>query len=110
MELKLKMKFINTKNKYFNLGAGTEWSKKGWETLDHDDVTKPLKLRNQAWKLPYDNELFEIVFCSHVIEHISHFQIEKTICEINRVMKKDGILRLIAPDLKKLSLAYINND
>ncbi|MBI5245405.1 MAG: methyltransferase domain-containing protein [Elusimicrobia bacterium] len=78
--------------------------------MDHDIVAKPFHLRKQAWDLPYRDEAFEVIFCSHVIEHISHFKIEQALCEINRVMQKDGILRLLTPDLKKLATAYVNND
>ncbi len=99
-----------TTNTKFNLGAGHSWKKEGWEVLDHDVVAKPFSLRKQAWDLPYRDESFKMVFCSHVIEHISHFKIERVLCEINRVMQRGGILRLAAPDLKKLATAYVNND
>ena len=104
------MKYQITKNTKFNLGAGHSWQKDGWEVLDHDLISKPFRLRRQAWDLPYADESFQTVFCSHVIEHISHFKIESTLCEINRVMKKEGILRLAAPDLRKLATAYVNAD
>jgi SAM-dependent methyltransferase len=98
----------NYSNK-LNLGAGPIWKKEGWEVLDHSCVTL-LKLRNQAWRLPYPINTFDIVFCSHMFEHISHFKIEQVICEINRVMKENGILRILTPDLKKIATAYVNND
>jgi hypothetical protein len=104
------MKYQITTNKKFNLGAGHSWKKEGWEVLDHDVVAKPFNLRKQAWILPYRDGSFEIVFCSHVIEHISHFKIEPVLCEINRVMQRGGILRLATPDLKTLASAYVNND
>lgn len=93
-----------------NLGAGYNWRKDGWEVLDHDIVTNPFNLRKQAWELPYHDEQFDIIFCSHVIEHISHFKIEQVISEINRVLKKDGIIRFLTPDLRKIATAYVNND
>lgn len=98
------------KCKKLNLGAGYGWKKEGWASLDHSKSNGFLKPINQAWDLPYDDEQFEIIFSSHMIEHISHFKIEETICEINRVMKKGGILRLLTPDLRKLATAYVNND
>lgn len=93
-----------------NLGAGSNWRKDGWEVLDHMIVTNPFNLRKQAWELPYHDEQFDIIFCSHVIEHISHFKIEQGISEINRVLKKDGIIRFLTPDLRKIATAYVNND
>jgi hypothetical protein len=45
-----------------------------------------------------------------MIEHISHYYIEKTLSEINRVLKPGGVLRLMTPDLEVLCNAYINKD
>ena len=69
-----------------NLGSGSQWRKDGWEVLDHMIVTNPFNLREQAWELPYPDEQFDIIFCSHVIEHISHFKIEQVISEINNML------------------------
>ena len=98
------------KCKKLNLGAGYGWKKEGWISLDHSKSDGLLKLSKQAWDIPHDDEKFEIIFCSHMIEHIPHFKIEQMICEINRVMKKGGILRLLTPALRKLATAYVNND
>lgn len=96
--------------KKLNLGSGSVWKKEGWDVLDHGSITKPWQLRPQAWELPYKDDIFDQVFTSHMFEHISSMKIEQTICEINRVMKKGGILRILTPDLKKLATAYVNND
>ncbi|MFA6362435.1 methyltransferase domain-containing protein [Methanoregula sp.] len=93
-----------------NLGCGSNWRKEGWDTLDHSILTKPWQLQPQAWNLPYADGVFDQVFTSHMFEHISSMKIEQTICEINRVMKNNGILRILTPDLKKLATAYVNND
>ena len=92
-----------------NLGAGLNWSKNGWETLDHSTKTL-FRPRGQAWSLPYPDETFEVIFSSHMVEHISHYKIEQVICEINRVLKTDGIVRILTPDLRKLAQAYVNDD
>jgi len=88
-----------------NLGAGKDWSKPGWVVLDHKK-NKSI----QAWNMPYDDNIFVVVFCSHMFEHISHVKIEQIIYEINRVMKIGGTLRVLTPDLKKLASAYVNNN
>lgn len=92
-----------------NLGCSPEWSRPGWHRLDHH-VLKPFSLPPEAWDMPFRDEMFEVVFTSHMIEHISHFRIEKTLAEINRVMKPGGILRLLTPDLEKLCRAYVERD
>ena len=86
--------------KKLNLGAGGNWSKSGWEVLDHGTKTL-FQPRGQAWALPYPDETFEIIFSSHMIEHISHYKIEQVICEINRVLKVDGVVRILTPEESK---------
>jgi len=104
------MKLVQVKNRKLNLGAGKNWQKDGWEVLDHSMKAASCGLKEQAWELPYKDFSFDCVFCSHMFEHISHFRIEKVICEINRVLARDGILRILTPDLKKIASAYVNND
>ena len=45
-----------------------------------------------------------------MLEHVPHFRLEKTISEFNRLLKKQGVLRIAVPDLKKAAKAYINNN
>lgn len=89
-----------------NLGCG-QWKKEGWDTLDHNRFFLTF---HQAWNLPYPDNIFDQVFTSHMIEHIPSVKIEETLCEINRVMKQGGIMRILTPDLRKLAEAYVNND
>jgi SAM-dependent methyltransferase len=92
-----------------NLGAGPNWQREGWHKLDHN-ILFPFRLPHQAWDLPWEDETIEVVFASHVFEHISHYWIEKTLSEINRVMIPGGILRILTPDLEVLCRAYLNRD
>lgn len=91
-----------------NLGAGSGWKPiPGWCMLDHNKGW--LKVP-QAWDIPYVDKSFDTIFCSHMVEHISHFKIEKVICEMNRTMKLGGVLRLLTPNLRKLAEAYVSGD
>ena len=45
--------------------------------------------------LPFNNESFDVVFCSHVLEHVSDEH--KSLNEISRVVKKDGIIIIGMP-------------
>ncbi len=92
-----------------NLGAGPKWKSSEWDAVDHKRVDRKGR-RVQAWRLPYNDNEFDAVFTAHMLEHISHFMVERTICEINRVMKPGGVLRVLVPDLKKHAVAYIKGD
>jgi len=94
-----------------NVGASPIWSKDGWHTLDH-------KVRGQgdnsiegdAANIPLKNEVCSTVFTSHMFEHIPHVKLEEILLEFNRVLSKDGVLRILTPDLKKVARAYIDED
>ncbi len=92
-----------------NLGCGSNWQKAGWYAMDHQKL-RPFSLPPQAWQIPLPNSSCEIIFCSHVIEHIPQHCIEQTLVEINRVMSTGGILRILTPDLEVLARAYVNKD
>ena len=75
-----------------------------------ENITDIKKHFGKCWdsKLPSDS--FDVIFCSHMLEHIPQFRLEKTIYEFNRILKIDGTVRILVPDLKKLALAYVKND
>ena len=51
-----------------------------------------------AKKLPYDDSFFDIVICNSVLEHIENY--EKSIKEIYRVTKNNGLLFITVPNSK----------
>lgn len=50
--------------------------------------------------LPFDSESFDIVFSSHVLEHFGRNEFDDVFTEWLRVLKKDGELRLVLPNIK----------
>lgn len=46
--------------------------------------------------LPYPDSYFDLITCHTVIEHV--YDVEKVLSEIARVLKKDGVLHLDAPN------------
>ena len=94
-----------------NLGASPIWSCDGWHTLDHK-LTENIDnaIAGDAADINLPDESCEVVFCSHVFEHIPHIKLPLVLSEINRVLVKGGILRLLTPDLEKIANAYVNKD
>ena len=94
-----------------NLGASPIWSKEGWHTLDHKltDSTDTA-IAGDATNIRLPDESCDIVFCSHVFEHIPHLRLPIVISEINRVLKPGGLLRILTPDLERIAKAYVNKD
>lgn len=95
-----------------NIGPGGKWRKEGWETLDNARPVwgTPWEHYGSVWQTGLPDDAFEIVFISHVLEHVPHFRIERTLAEINRVMNQGGLLRIAVPDLQKAVAAYHSRD
>ena len=94
-----------------NLGAGPYWEKKGWHVLDHKlKKNENDRVAGDISSIKLKSNSCDTVFISHVLEHIPHLKIQKVLCEINRVLKKNGTLRLLVPDMKKCVSAYVLRD
>lgn len=94
-----------------NVGASPIWSKEGWHTLDHKtrDGSKT-SIKGDASDIPLEDGSCSTVFTSHMFEHIPHVKLEDILLEFNRVLNKEGVLRILTPDLRKVAEAYVRKD
>ena len=93
------------KNSKLNLGGGSHWKKSGWDNLDLAfgyDINKEL-LEN------YEDQSISIIYTSHTIEHLHWNIVDRIFKEFKRVIKPDGILRIVVPDCDILSNILNNN-
>ena len=88
-----------------NLGAGPWWSKAGWQTADHKS-SQPRSAGNTKFQACS----FDVVFSSHMLEHVPHFRISAVLRDINRVLRPGGTLRLLCPDLAKVARIFVEGD
>ena len=65
--------------------------------IEYGDATKGLNL--QA-------ETIEVIYSSHMFEHLDKSEAEIFLNESYRVLRPGGIIRIIVPDIKKLILSY----
>jgi hypothetical protein len=94
-----------------NVGASPIWSKAGWHTLDHKERDETdTSVLGDAANIPLENNSCSTVFTSHMFEHIPHVKLEGILLEFNRVLNKDGVLRILTPDLKRVAEAYVAED
>jgi hypothetical protein len=98
--------------KKVNIGAGRCWYKSGWDTLESekDIFFREGQFVGKAWNTKLKSNNYDILFAGNLLEHVTHFRIENTIAEFNRIMKVGGIIRISVPDLSKAVQAYIDND
>jgi len=89
-----------------NLGCGTK-PLAGWENLDlkcnlgvkYCDLRKPL---------PYPNNSTDFIYHEHFLEHLDEVDGFHLLQECYRVLKPDGWMRCVTPDLKKYVASYLN--
>lgn len=68
--------------------------------VDHiSDASKPL---------PFDDNTFEIIYASHVLEHIPWYKVEDTLREWIRILKSGGQIEIWVPDGLKICKALVD--
>ena len=112
-----------------NLGCGTEVVD-GWVNVDYSMgarlgqlpvvgvITRKLKLFNVDWdsriylhnltkRFPWGDGDVDIIYSSHTLEHLSSKDGRFFIAECYRVLKNNGVIRILVPDLKKIAREYM---
>lgn len=59
-----------------------------------------------AHDLPFEDEHFDHVYSSHVIEHFSHREVKEVLEEWVRVLKKGGTFEIRCPDLRARAFLF----
>ena len=60
--------------------------------------------------LPHPPDSVDVIFSSHMLEHLWPDQAQFILEECHRVLKPGGALRLIVPDLEVITRAYVEKD
>ena len=72
-----------------------------WPEIELHDIRKNWPLKNKS---------VDFIYCSHVLEHFEKEETKQVLKESRRVLKKNGWLRIVLPDLKKMTGNYKNAD
>ncbi|MFA5072275.1 MAG: methyltransferase domain-containing protein [Nitrospirota bacterium] len=101
--------------KHLHLGPGSIWKKPGieWITIDADPNNGDMCANlNQDQSLPFSDDTFDSLYASHFFEHISIFAIQPLLNECFRVLRENGVLRIVIPDVLKSIREFLrsNND
>lgn len=93
--------------KCINLGCGKKYIvDPRWENID---FVKGENIRavNILEGLPYKDNSIDVIFSSHMLEHFTKSEAERHIRECYRVLKPNGILRIVVPDLEDICKEYL---
>ena len=85
------LRLLNRRLHFFNV----DWS----DEITIHDLRKPF---------PWPDNSVDVVYSSHTLEHLSRDAGRLFLEECMRVLKKDGIIRIIVPDLKALVSEYMS--
>lgn len=89
-----------------NLGCGHRFHP-AWENADIAPQDPSITYANVAQGIPYPDQHFDVVYHSHMIEHIRVNDVQRFLRECGRVLKPGGIMRVATPDLERLCAAYL---
>lgn len=89
-----------------NLGCGRR-THPAWINADLVPASPEVRHVDLRERLPFDDESFDAVYASHVLEHLSPAGATRLVGEIHRILRPGGVARLVVPDLEGLCRAYL---
>ena len=90
------------------IGPGLNPVDKDWETMDM--VGTPTHLHDvRKLPLPLETGKYDLVYMSHILEHVPWFQTVDFLKEILRSLKHGGTVEVWVPDLRYLVRCYMEN-
>jgi len=69
--------------------------------VNYGDIVKGLK---------YDNNSFDVIYCSHMLEHLTRDDFIIALYEIKRLLKSNGAFRFVIPDIKFILNKYTDSE
>lgn len=98
-----------------NIGGGQRSSYYNWFNLDCTDNKK--KDKNfinfnffEKKPFPFQDNQVDIIYCSHVLEHLTDDIGEYILKESKRVLRSGGLIRIVVPDWDLAVEAYLRKD
>ena len=91
-----------------NLGCGGHHLAH-WVNVDFSSTAAGVIAHNLTAGIPFPEQSFDVVYHSHVLEHFTREQGEFFMKECFRVLKSNGIVRVLVPDLETIASEYLKN-
>lgn len=103
-----KPKLPNNKKVLLHLGCG-KINKDGFINIDKLPFPH-IHYLSGVDKLPFlKNDSVDFIYISHCLEHIEMAKIPEVLKEYNRVLKKNGVLRISVPNLEVIIKMYLDH-
>ncbi len=96
-------RFRNRENRKLEIGADFRNPIEGFETLGiYGDIGIDYTL-DASKRMPFVDDSFELIFASHVLEHIPWYQSVDVLSEWRRILEPGGSVEIWVPDGLKIS-------
>lgn len=93
-----------------NLACGGKLSQAtGWINADHSPSARDVVKINLLKPLPFPDNTFDVVYHSQFIEHLPGDKASAFMSECFRILKPNGVLRVVTPDLENQAAEYLRN-
>lgn len=92
--------------KKINIGCGQTFHP-DWINVDFHSNRLDIIEADVRKKLPFDNEQFDAVYHSHLLEHLGREDGERFILECCRILKVEGVIRVVVPDFGDIVNEYL---
>lgn len=89
-----------------NLGCGGRY-RPGWVNVDYTSTGEGVIAANLAKGIPFPDESFDVVYHSHLLEHFQKIAAAEFLRECFRVLKPNGVIRVVVPDLEAIARNYL---
>lgn len=87
--------------RFLEIGPGLN-RLEGFETLNIIDGKSVDYIADISQKLPFSDNSFDLIYASHVIEHVPWFLQKQLFSEFYRILKHNGKIEIWVPDFKKV--------
>jgi len=93
--------------KCLNLGCGSRFHP-DWVNLDLYPSSPTVQQWDLQKEFPFPDGSFDVVYHSHVLEHFSRRDGLRFLERCCKVLRPEGILRVVVPDLERIVKLYVN--
>lgn len=92
--------------KLLNLGCGYRFHP-DWINVDFTSTGKGVIAYNLTQGIPFPDDSFDVVYHSHMLEHLPKEGAKIFLKECYRVLRPQGIIRVVIPDLEQIVKNYL---
>ncbi|MGA7953143.1 MAG: methyltransferase domain-containing protein [Gloeobacterales cyanobacterium] len=91
---------------YLNLGCMNRYHP-DWTNVDIVSTGKSVIAHDLTQGIPFPDASFDVVYHSHLLEHIPKTEAEPFLKECRRVLRPQGVFRIVVPDLEQIAKTYL---